>query len=62
MPARRTAVLYARLDEQIVEWVRGQSDASGMSMAQVTGWLLWWCREAGVQVGIPVASTPQAPS
>lgn len=39
-----TAVLYTRLPEGLVEWIRDQAVEAGLSMAQVTRAMLEHCR------------------
>lgn len=51
VPSGKTSTLYARIDRELVEWIRRQSLASGLSMARVTGMLLAWSREQGAQIG-----------
>lgn len=70
VPSGKTATLYARIDRELVEWIRRQSLASGLSMARVTGLMLAWCQQQGAQIGsvnvtvavsaVTVAGTPKA--
>jgi hypothetical protein len=50
-----TEVLYARLPAGLVGYVRAQAQANGLSMAQVTAFLLAYCREHGITVA-PLAA------
>lgn len=52
----RTEVLYARLPVELIEWIRGQADRSGVSMAQAAGTMLAYCREAGLTLESRVRS------
>lgn len=54
-PQPSTEVLYARLPADLVEWIRQQSDRSGLSMAQATGAILAYCRSAGLTLEARVA-------
>jgi len=45
-----TGVLYVRIDEDLLEWVREQSGSTGVPVAKVTGALLAWARERGARV------------
>lgn len=61
VPSGKTSTLYARIDREIVEWIRAQSLGSGLSMAQVTGRLLAWCRDQGASISpVTVSTTIQA--
>lgn len=49
LPARpHTEVLYARLPADLIEWIREQAGAAGLSMAQAAGAMLAYCRSAGL--------------
>lgn len=45
-----TAVLYIRIPESLVEYVRSLADGGGLSMAQVTAALLGYCRDQNLEI------------
>lgn len=51
-------MLYARIHEDLVEYVRAIADDAGVSMAQATAALITYCRSQGLAVGSMVASRP----
>lgn len=51
-----TGVLYVRIDEQLLEWIREQSGSTGVPMAKVTEAILAWARAQGASVSGPLVA------
>lgn len=45
-----TAVLYIRIPESLVDYVRGLAEDGGLSMAQVTAALIGYCRDHNLEI------------
>jgi hypothetical protein len=53
-------VLYVRIDEDLLEWIREQSGRTGVPMAKVTEALLARARAEGFEVTGPAVIIPPA--
>lgn len=63
LPKPPTEILYARLPADLIEWIRGQADRSGMSMAMAAGAMLAYCRDAGLTLEPqPLLALARAPA
>jgi hypothetical protein len=54
-----TGVLYVRIEEDLLDWIREQSGRTGMPMARVTEALLAWARGQGAEVDRPAITFTQ---